>query len=50
MTSPISTCRKCLNDYDTADLNEFMECYVCDHECDHNCQNPCPIKAEQESN
>jgi hypothetical protein len=38
-----STCKECLEDYDTDDLYYFMVCYVCDHECDKNCDNPCEI-------
>ena len=32
MTSPISTCAECFEDYNSADLNDFMVCYECDYE------------------
>lgn len=40
--SPISTCRECLEDFDTYDLNDSMVCYVCDHLCDEACS-PCQV-------
>lgn len=46
MFSLTSTCAVCLEDFDTADLNDFMTCYLCDHICDANCDNPCELTKE----
>jgi hypothetical protein len=39
----LSTCKECLDDYDPEDLNEFMVCYVCDHEHNAECDDPCNV-------
>ena len=41
-----STCRECGDDFPTSDLNDFMVCYVCDHNCVEECGNPCEVIVE----